>query len=67
MSDWVPNEDDLSRFMHAQMEAAYGARSRPKCSREDFTDGFMAALRILRSSSSFRPGRFEPVEDSSDG
>jgi len=63
VSDWIPDEGDLTRFMHGQMEAAYQARHRAKCSREDFTDGFMAALRILRSSSSFRPGRFEPIED----
>lgn len=58
---WHPKEADLSRYAHGMMEAAYRQRDRPKCSREDFFDGYLAALRDLRSSSSFVPGRFEPA------
>lgn len=57
---WHPSERDLTRYMHGQMEAAYQQRARGKCSREDFMDGYMAALRDLRSRSSFKPGQFEP-------
>jgi hypothetical protein len=63
MSVWHPNEADLTTFMHGQAEAAYQTRHRAKCSREDFLDGYMAALRDLRSRSSFRPGQFEPEDE----
>jgi hypothetical protein len=59
---WNPTEADLTTYMHAQAEAAYQQRARPKCSREDFLDGYAAALRDLRSRSSFRPDRFESFE-----
>lgn len=57
---WHPDERDLTTYMHGQIESAYQQRGRPKCSREDFFDGYMAALRDLRSRSSFKPDRFEP-------
>lgn len=57
---WFPRDGDLTDYMRGQLEAAYQQRERPKCSRDDFTDGFLSALRLLRSKSSFRPGRFEP-------
>lgn len=63
MSIWHPKESDLNRYMHGEMEAAYQQRERPQCSRADFFDGFLAALRVLRSSSSFKPGQFEPTPE----
>lgn len=63
MSRWIPSEQDLRRYMQKELEAAYQERHRVRCSREDFADGFLAALRVLHSSSSFLPGRFEPDED----
>lgn len=55
------NEDDLSTWAKQGLERAYQERDRPKCSREDFADGFIAALRWLRSKSSFLPGKLEDV------
>lgn len=40
------------------LAAAYAARERAKCSREDFADGYIAALIDLRSKSSFKAGRW---------
>lgn len=60
---WYPKDGDLTDFMRGQMESAYLHRERAKCSRDDFFDGFLAALRVLRSKSSFRPGRFEPEDE----
>jgi len=57
---WHPLDSDLTSYMAGQMESSYQQRERPKCSRDDFQDGYLAALRDLRSRSSFRPGRFEP-------
>jgi len=54
------NEDDLTPRMQRFLERAYEARERAKCSREDFADGYVAALIDLRSKSSFRPGRWMP-------
>lgn len=65
MSGWHPKEGDLSQYMRGRMEEAYQQRERPQCSRSDFFDGYLAALRDLRSRSSFRPGRFEPEEQTS--
>jgi hypothetical protein len=63
MSGWYPKDSDLTDYMRGQLEAAYMQRERPKCSREDLGDGFLAALRLLRSKSSFRPGQFEPERE----
>lgn len=49
-------EDDLADWARRDLEAAYGSRERPRCSREDFADGFIAALIALRSRSAFRSG-----------
>jgi hypothetical protein len=56
---WHPKESDLNDYMHGQMEVAYQHRERTQCSRSDFYDGYLAALRDLRSKSSFKPGQFE--------
>jgi hypothetical protein len=55
------NEDDLAPWARRELDAAYEARERPRCSREDFADGFIAALRALHSKSAFLPGRYEEV------
>jgi hypothetical protein len=60
---WHPRESDLNRYTHGLMEAAYQQRERPKCSREDFFDGYLAALRDIRARSSFIPGRFDPQDE----
>jgi hypothetical protein len=52
-------EDDLAPWARRSLEDAYAERERPRCSREDFADGFIAALRALGSRSSFLPGRLE--------
>lgn len=64
VSGWRPREADLTTYMQGQIEKAYQQRERPRCSRDDFADGFMAALVLLRSKSSFQEGRFEPKSDS---
>lgn len=51
-------EDDLTPRMQGMLAAAYAARERAKCSREDFADGYIAALIDLRSKSSFKAGRW---------
>jgi hypothetical protein len=60
---WYPKEGDLTDRSGAALDEAYATRERPKCSRDDFADGWMAALRWLGSRSSFRPGTYEPSED----
>jgi hypothetical protein len=50
-------ENDLAPWARRELEAAYAARERARCSREDFADGFIAALRSLHSTSAFLPGR----------
>lgn len=64
VSGWRPRETDLTTYMQGQLEKAYQQRERPRCSRDDFADGFMAALVLLRSKSSFKEGRFEPPASS---
>lgn len=53
---WYPAEDDLQVWARNALEDAYQQRQRPKCSREDFADGWIAALVYLRSRSSFWRG-----------
>jgi hypothetical protein len=64
MSKWHPKPEDLTPYMHQVMESAYEERERPRCSRDDFFDGYLAALRVLRSKSSFQPDhwRDDPAE-----
>lgn len=62
MSRWYPKAEDLTPYMHQVLESAYEERERPRCSRDDFFDGFLSALRVLRSRSSFLPGRWEAEE-----
>jgi hypothetical protein len=57
---WRPREDDLAPWTRRALEEAYQQRERPKCSRDDFRDGFLAALVFLRARSSFDPGRWDP-------
>lgn len=64
---WHPKEDDLNGYAHGLMEDAYRNRERPKCSREDFFDGYLAALRDIRARSMFKPGQFEANAETSDG
>lgn len=52
-------EDDLTPWARRSLDEAYAERERPRCSREDFADGFIAALRSIGSRSSFLPGRLE--------
>lgn len=52
------NEDDLTPRMRKMLDESYRTRERAKCSREDFADGYVAALIDLRSKSSFRDGRW---------
>lgn len=54
------HEDDLTPRVQRLLERAYAARERAKCSREDFADGYIAALIDLRSRSSFKEGRWMP-------
>lgn len=51
--------DDLAPWARRELDRAYDERERPKCSREDFADGFIAALRALRSKSAFLSGRLD--------
>lgn len=60
---WHPKETDLTAYMAGRLEEAYQNRERPRCSRDDFMDGFLAAMTVLMSKSSFRPGRWEAVTE----
>lgn len=53
---WHPTEDDLQIWTKNALEDAYQQRERPRCSRDDFRDGFISALIYLRSRSSFMEG-----------
>lgn len=59
MKPWYPKPEDLTAYMLDMMEASYTERERQRCSRDDFFDGYLSALRVLRSRSSFKPGRWE--------
>jgi hypothetical protein len=37
-------EDDLTPEQKRLLDAAYRRRQRPKCSREDFVDGYLACM-----------------------
>lgn len=60
MSAWHPKIDDIWPYIKEHMERAYQQRERPQCSRADFFDGYLAALRDQLPRSAFRPGHFEP-------
>jgi hypothetical protein len=45
---------DLTPFMQRRLLEAYERRTRRRCSQEDFSDGYLAALIDLGSRSSFR-------------
>ena len=52
-------ESDLEPWAKRDLDKAYETRERPRCSREDFADGWIAALIDLRSWSSFIAGKPE--------
>lgn len=60
---WRPREHDLAPYTQRALDSAYRNRERQKCSRDDFADGYMAALIDLRSSSSFAAGRWMPDQE----
>ena len=67
MSDrWFPKEADLRSHAGRALEAAYRDRERVRCSRDDFADGWMAALRWVGSRSSFLEGKFDAPEAETD-
>ena len=53
---------DLTPFMRRRLLEAYERRTRRRCSQEDFSDGYIAALIDLGSRSSFR-ARPEEIPD----
>lgn len=57
-------EQDLAPWARRELDASYLDRERPRCSREDFADGFIAALIALKSKSAFLPGRLAAPRDS---
>jgi hypothetical protein len=57
---WYPKESDLRPGAGRALDEAYQQRERAKCSRDDFADGWMAALRWLHWAGAFKDGRFEP-------
>lgn len=59
---WHSKESDLQPWMVRALEEAYQQRERPRCSREDFRDGFLSALVSINSKSSFLPDRWEAGE-----
>lgn len=59
MSSKRLTEDDLEPWAKRDLDKAYETRERPRCSREDFADGYIAALVTLRAKSQFKPGRLE--------
>lgn len=56
MTRWHPKASDLYAYIEARMEEAYQERERPRCSRDDFFDGYLAALRDHLPRSAFKPG-----------
>jgi hypothetical protein len=60
MSQWHPTEDDVYPYSVKRLEDSYQHRERPKCSRDDFADGYLAALRDYLPNSAFKAGSREP-------
>lgn len=60
---WHPKEEQLRFHAARALEDAYANRERPRCSRDDFSDGFLAALRWLQSRSSFVDGTWPDSTD----
>jgi hypothetical protein len=52
-------ENDLEPWAKRNLEKAYETRERPRCSREDFADGFIAGLVSIRARTEFKPGTLE--------
>ncbi len=52
-------ESDLEPWAKRALDQAYETRERPRCSREDFTDGFIAGLLSVKARSMFKPSRLE--------
>lgn len=50
-------ESDLEPWAQRDLDRAYETRERPRCSREDFADGFIAGLVSVRAWSSFKGGK----------
>ena len=59
MAEYRLTEEDLTPMMKRAFEKAYEVRERKQASREDYAQGFIAALLALNSKSSFRPGAFD--------
>lgn len=53
------SENDLEPWAQRALDKAYETRERPRCSREDFADGFIAGLVAVKARSMFKPGRME--------
>jgi hypothetical protein len=60
MSSERLTESDLETWGRRMLDKAYETRERPRCSREDFADGFIAALVAVGARSLFKPGRLAP-------
>lgn len=58
-SDKRLTEVDLEPWAKRALDQAYETRERPRCSREDFADGFIAALVAVKARSMFKPGSLE--------
>lgn len=54
-------EEDLEPWGRRALDLAYETRERPRCSREDFADGFIAGLVAVKARSMFKPGKLEAV------
>ena len=59
LTDKRLTENDLEAWAKRALDQAYETRERPRCSREDFADGFIAALVGLKARSMFKPGSLE--------
>ena len=54
-----PAVRDLAPWAKRALDEAYKNREREKASRDDFSDGFIAALLALHSRSAFLSGRVD--------
>lgn len=59
MAEYRLTEEDLTPRMKREFEQAYEVRERKQASREDYAQGFIAALLALKSKSSFRQGALD--------